>query len=200
MHLIHFAKLFLERLHQSKFWFQVQDSVSLLGLLDGSLMVLHSTKSHAAFRPVYTLPQLWAASLVWQREQEGTCCCWLRQGSAPASPASRWLPCGCPTLVLLTSKAWCKIQTHWCKSTYISLHPWVLVAFAASKAPLSKAINNEPWQQQYWTKADSWMSSYFPAMGISPCSALSQNVYIENKADYLNHSFIRDLLLMQANK
>lgn len=37
-------------------------------------------------------------------------------------------------------------------------------------------------------------------MGISPCSALSQNVCIENKADYLNDGFIGGMLLMQVNK
>ena len=73
--------------------------------------------------------------------------------------------------------------------------------FAAGKASLLKATNNQPWQQQYWANADSWMSSlFFPAMGISPCSALSQNVCIENKADYPCDGFIEGELLMQVNK
>lgn len=37
-------------------------------------------------------------------------------------------------------------------------------------------------------------------MGISPCSALSQNVCIENKADNGKDGFIGGLLLMQVNK
>lgn len=154
-------------------------------------------------RPVCSLPQLWTAFLVRLRQS--------RKVHAAANPGrAGHLPRQqMAALQLSTPQSYCldcqEVQDADFKHTGANSHALPLLVgaggFAAGKASLLKATNNQPWQQQYWTNADSWMSSlFFPAMGISPCSALSQNVCIENKADYLHDGFIGGTLLMQAKK
>lgn len=84
------------------------------------------------------------------------------------------------------------IRTHQGRVTCISLHPRRFSGLAAGKKHLS--------QKRQIMSRDSSSTDLMlthechhcsaPARGISPCSALSQNVCIENKADYLDNGFL----------
>lgn len=112
MYLTLLAKLLLERLHWSELCFTRSGMLVLPDVLNGSCQ--HQCYEDSG--PVFSLPELQAASLVWLREDRkvpasADCC----KGSAPALAAD-----GCIVVESLPSvlqprvprNAGCKTQTH----------------------------------------------------------------------------------------
>lgn len=143
MYLTLLAKLFLERSHWSELGFTRS---GMLVLLDVSLMVPPSTRSHENSGPVSSLPELRAASLVWLREDRkvpASADC--GKGSAPALAAD-----GCIVVESLPPflqprlprNAGCQTQTHKANPHAFPITAWRRLC--CRQASLSKATNNEP--------------------------------------------------------